>query len=324
MSLEPLRVAFFGSPDFALSTLDALLNHHDVQLVVTQPDKPAGRGMAVRAPAAARRARELGLRLEQPSKLKNNEEFHQLVQSLNLDVAVTAAYGRILPQSLLDLPRHGFLNVHASLLPRYRGAAPVQWALIQGESETGVTIMQTEIGLDTGAVRLQRRTPITADDDAGTLLARLSTLGAETITEALVLLAEGTLPETQQDHDLATHAPPLKPEDGWVRWHETAQAITDRHRGVSIWPGTSFEFGGQRVKVETLTAAPDQAEHQALGFDLEGTEPGTVLGFAGDEVAVAAGSGVVLLQRVKPAGKGSMAARAWANGRAIKRGTRLA
>lgn len=326
MSLEPLRVAFFGSPEFALPALDALLHHHDVRLVVTQPDKPAGRGMAVRAPAAARRARELGLRLEQPARLKNNEAFHQLVSELQLDVAVTAAYGRILPQPLLDLPRHGFLNVHASLLPKYRGAAPVQWALIEGESETGVTIMQTEQGLDTGPVRLQRRTAIAPDDTAVTLLEKLSALGSETLIEALALLSEGTLPLVPQDHEAATHAPPLKPEDGWVRWTDTAQAIADRHRGVAAWPGSSFEFGGQRIKVEALEALPGRLVQEAnSAAAAEGSvRPGSVLDVSGEEVTVAAGSGVVKLSRVKPPGKRSMSARAWANGRAVKRGTHLA
>lgn len=322
MSTEPLRIAFFGSPDFALPVLDALLNHHDVQLVVTQPDKPAGRGMAVRAPAAARRARELGIRLEQPTRLKSNQEFQHLLEQLNLDVAITAAYGRILPKALLGAPRHGFLNVHASLLPKYRGAAPVQWALIEGESETGVTIMQTDVGLDTGAIRLQRRTKIEDDDDAASLLDKLAALGAETLIEALALLAEGTLPLTEQDHEAATLAPPLKPDDGLLRWSDSASAVANRHRGVAAWPGTSFEHNGQRVKVEGLSAAPP--DYEPLVAQTTPAEPGTVLHVSNEDVAVATGSGAVLLQRVKPAGKRAMAARDWANGRAIKRGTRLA
>lgn len=318
MSLQPLRVAFFGSPAFALPVLDALLNHHDVQLVVTQPDKPAGRGMSVRAPAAARRARELGLRLEQPTRLKNNEEFHQLLRDLAIDVAVTAAYGRILPASLLSVPRHGFLNVHASLLPKFRGAAPVQWALIEGESETGITIMQTDVGLDTGAVRLQRRVAIAPRDDAASLLHRLSELGAETLLEALSLLGEGTLPLAPQDDAAATLAPPLKAEDGWIRWHESAARIVDRHRGVAAWPGTSFEYDGQRVKVEAVSMADPPAAD-----DAGAAEPGTVLMSGPDGLVVAAGSGSVLLESVKPPGKRAMNARDWANGRAVKRGARL-
>ena len=161
-----MRVALFGSPTFALPVLDALLARHEVVLAVAQPDKPAGRGNKVTPPPVAARARELGVRLEQPPRLRRNEAFFEVVRSLKLDVAITAAYGKILPQTLLDIPKHGFLNVHASLLPKYRGAAPIQWALINGEMETGVSIMQTEAGLDTGPVRLVKKLEIDPDDTA--------------------------------------------------------------------------------------------------------------------------------------------------------------
>lgn len=314
MSNQPLRVALFGSPAFALPTLEALSRHHDVVLVVTQPDKPAGRGMALHSPAAARRARQLGLRLEQPTRLKGNEEFHATLEGLQPDVAITAAYGRILPGSLLKIPRHGFLNVHASLLPRYRGAAPVQWALIDGQEQTGITIMQTDVGLDTGPVRLQRRTDIGPEEDAGALLERLAVLGAETLVEALILLSEGTLPLTPQDESAATLAPPLKPEDGWVRWSDTARRIVDRWRGVAVWPGTSFLFEGQRVKVEDMSVAPTAPGPQPAG-SVQNVDAGGVV--------VAAGQGAVLLERVKPPGKRAMHARDWANGRGVRKGVRL-
>lgn len=318
MSPRPLRVAFFGSPAFALQVLEAVLNQHDVKLVVTQPDKPAGRGMSMRAPAAAQRARELGLRLEQPRRLKGNEEFHELMRSLDLDVAITAAYGRILPASLLDVPRHGFLNVHASLLPKYRGAAPVQWSLIEGETETGVTIMQTDPGLDTGPIRLQRRLPIGSTDDAASLLGRLAELGCKTLLEALELLAEGTLPLTPQDHAAATLAPPLTAEDGWIRWEHGATGILNRHRGVAMWPGSSFEWGGERVKVEALAVA-EETEYGAESAP----SPGTVLAVTPAGLTVSAGAGAVLLERVKAPGKRAVHARDWANGRAVRRGSRL-
>lgn len=320
MAQQPMRVAFFGSPAFALPVLDALLHRHDVQLVVTQPDKPAGRGMSLQAPAAARRARELGLRLQQPRRLKGNEEFHELVRELAIDVAVTAAYGRILPATLLDVPRHGFLNVHASLLPRYRGAAPVQWALIRGEPQTGVTIMQTDVGLDTGPVRLQRRLDIAPSDDAPQLLDKLAALGSQTLLEALELLAEGTLPLVPQDDQAATLAPPLRAEDGWIRWHESAGSIVDRHRGVAGWPGSSFEHQGQRVKVEGLGAAQDLGPAQATDPP---AEPGTVISASGAGLLVNTGDGALLLESVKPPGKRAMHARDWANGRAVRPGVRL-
>ncbi len=283
-------------------------------LVVTQPDKPAGRGLAVRSPAAAQRARELGLPLAQPATLKRNEEFDAQLRELDLDVAVTAAYGRILPASLLEIPRHGFLNIHASLLPKYRGAAPVQWALIQGEDETGITIMQTDVGLDTGAIRLQRRVKIGADDDARTLLPALAVLGAETLAEALTLLAEGTLPLTPQDDARATLAPPLAPADGVVRWQDSADKVLARHRGVALWPGSSFEFAAERVKIESL---------RAFETANDGGQAATVQALTPDGVVVACGSGAVELLTVKPAGKRAMSARSWANGRGVKKGVHL-
>lgn len=315
MSPRPLRVALFGSPSFALPTLDALHRHHDLVLVVTQPDKPAGRGLAVRASPAALRAREFGVEVAQPTRPRTDQAFHERLRALRLDVAVTAAYGRILPEAVLGAPRHGVLNVHASLLPKYRGAAPVQWALIDGEHETGITIMQTEAGLDTGAIRLQRRTAIEPNEDARELMERLAALGAETLLEALALLAEGTLPSTPQDDDAASHAPPLRAEDGHVQWKAPADTIVARHRGVALWPGTSFAFAGERVKVMAL-------EPRAFE-DAGASEPGTVLGLDDAGVRVATGRGVVLLVRVKPPGKREMPARAWANGRAVKAGTRL-
>lgn len=313
--MRPLRVVFFGSPDFALPSLDALLQRHEVVMIVAQPDKPAGRGMRVTAPPVAERARESGSELWQPTRLRSDESFLYRLAELEPDVGVTAAYGRILPPRVLATPRHGVLNVHASLLPAYRGAAPIQWALIRGEPETGVTIMQTEEGLDTGPIRLQRRTPIAADEDAGALSARLSRLGAEALTEALDLLAEGTLPLTPQDDAAATLAPLLTPEDGHIRWQDDAEKIHDRFRGVSVWPGSSFLHGGERVKATSLSPLPPDGP--------TGEVPGTVLDVQADGVLVASGSGSVLLEAVRPPGGRDMSARDWANGRGIGRSERL-
>lgn len=321
VSPKPLRVALFGSPAFALPTLEALDRHHDLALVVTQPDKPAGRGLALQPPAAAARARELGIEVAQPTRPKRDEAFLARLRELDLDVAITAAYGRILPATVLTAPRHGVLNVHASLLPKYRGAAPVQWALIRGERETGISIMQTDEGLDTGPVRLQRRTAIEAGEDARQVMERLAELGAETLLEALQLLAEGTLPSTPQDDAAATLAPLLTAEDGHVRWDDPAEAVAWRFRGVAMWPGTSFLYQGERVKVTALDVEDGSAPRSATTDDAP--EPGVVIGWDAEAVRVAAGRGTVRLLRVKPPGKREMSARAWANGRGVREGTRL-
>jgi methionyl-tRNA formyltransferase len=301
-----MRLALFGSPAFALPVLEGLRQKHDLALVVAQPDKAAGRGMKRSAPAVAARARELGLRLEQPARLKGNEAFHVLLQEL--EVAITAAYGKILPKSLLEIPQHGFLNVHASLLPRYRGAAPIQWALIRGESETGVTIMQTEVGLDTGPIRLQRRLEIEPHETAPELSRRLSLLGAEALLEALHALEQGTLPLIPQDDREATHAPMLGKHDGRVRWEDPATAVYNRYRGVYGWPGSWTFYKDKLLKIHAMRPS---LGHGNLGEVLAITEEG---------IEVAVGEGSVLLETVQPPNRAKMPARAWANGYGVRIG----
>ncbi|CAA9561390.1 MAG: Methionyl-tRNA formyltransferase [uncultured Truepera sp.] len=307
-----MRVALFGSPAFALPVLDALLARHVVALVVAQPDKPAGRGNKLTPPPVAERARALGLRLEQPARLKRNEAFFNLLRDLDVDVAITAAYGKILPQALLDIPKHGFLNVHASLLPKYRGAAPIQWALIDGEMETGVSIMQTEAGLDTGPVRFVERLEMAPGDTAVTLFDKLSTLGADALIDALAGLERGDLPSCPQDDTQATHAPLLSKGDGAIRWDKPAAQIYNRYRGVVVWPGTWTVHDGRVLKVQHLTPLPS----------VHG-EPGEVVAVSPEGVTVGSGEGAVLLKTVQPAGKPRMPARDWANGYGVKVGTRL-
>jgi methionyl-tRNA formyltransferase len=297
-----MRVALFGSPSFAVPTLHALREKRDVVLVVTQPDKPAGRGNKLTSPPLAEEAKKLGLRLEQPTKLKSNKDFHDLVRDLNLDVAITAAYGKILPQSLLDIPKHGFLNVHGSLLPKYRGAAPIQWALIDGESETGISIMQTEAGLDTGPVRLVKKLAIKETDNALTLFDKLSHLGAEAVAEALELLERGTLPSIRQDDSKASHAAQLEKDDGRIRWQESARQIFNRFRGVFLYPGSWTTFKGDTLKVH------DMEMRESKG------QAGKILAISKEGVLVGAAEGAVLLKTVQPPSKPKMSAHDWANG----------
>ncbi len=312
VSAPRLRVALFGTPEFALPTLEALHAHHDVRLVVAQPDRPVGRGLRLEAPPVARRAHAMGLALAQPERLRRDAGFQEALAGLDLDVAVTAAYGQILPKALLAVPREGFLNVHASLLPRWRGAAPVQHALIAGDATTGVSIMQTEAGLDTGPVRLVRERRVAPDEDAPALLAALAALGAEALLEALALLALGRLPSTPQDDAAATLAPRLTREDGRIRWAEPARGVADRHRGVAGWPGSWCAWGEAVVKVHALVETDGNGE------------PGTVLGVDAEGVVVACGDRAVRLAEVQAASKPRMHARAWANGARVTEGVRLA
>ena len=313
-----LRVALFGSPAFAVEVLDALAQRHDVVLAVAQPDKPAGRGLELRPPPVAEAATRLGIPLAQPRTLRRNAAFREELAATETDVAVTAAYGKILPGDLLAVPRAGFLNVHASLLPRYRGAAPVQWALIRGEQETGVTIMQTDEGLDTGPIRLQRSLEIGSHQTAADLFPALAALGVETLLEALDMLAAGELPLRPQDDDEASHAPLLDREDGRLAWDRTAQESYDRYRGVYVWPGTWFEGSGGSVKVHAMRAAAQ------AGSEAPAAQPGEVLAVRDGGVVVATAAGALRLIDVQPAGKGRMDARAWANGYGVRKGLVLA
>nr|WP_233493242.1 MULTISPECIES: methionyl-tRNA formyltransferase [unclassified Meiothermus] len=305
------RLAFFGSPAWAVPVLEALHDHHQVVLVVAQPDKPAGRGLSLTPPPVAQRARQLGLPVAQPHRLRNNAEFAQQIRALDLDVAVTAAYGKILPAELLELPRHGFLNLHPSDLPKYRGPAPVQWTLINGDPETAVCIVQTDPGMDTGPVVARWRTTVEPDEDAVRLANRLRDRGIQLLLEALRDL-EHLTPEPQPLE--GTHAPMLKKEDGRVRWTEAARAIYDRHRGVQPWPGSWFEHEGKRVKAISLRPREGRASGVA----------GTVLEVTPNSLIVTAGEGAVELLEVQPEGKRPMRAADWARGYGVKMGTHLA
>ncbi len=307
------RLAFFGSPAWAVPVLEALAAHHEVALVVTQPDKPAGRGLALTPAPVAEAAARLGLPVEKPARLKGNAAFLERFKALGLDAAVTAAYGKLLPPELLEVPRHGFLNLHPSLLPKYRGAAPVQWALIRGERETGVTIMRTDAGLDTGPILLQWRTPIHPDETAPHLAARLRDKGIQLLLEALERL-EDLEPRPQPAE--GTYAPLLTKADGRIRWTDAARAVYDRHRGVQPWPGSWFVHardGGGRVRVKVHALCP--AEGRGA--------PGEVLAVEAEGVRVAVGEGAVQLLEVQPEGKRRMSAADWARGYGVRPGARL-
>jgi len=295
---RPLRVAFLGSPGLAVHSLNALVERPElceIVLVGAQPDKPAGRGRKLRPPAIALRARELGLPLSQPVKVKSGE-FPELIESLQLDVIVVVAYGRILTTRLLEAPRHGCINVHASLLPAYRGAGPIQWALIRGESETGVSTMWMEEGLDTGPILEQASTPIVEGETAAQLGDRLAVLGADLLVSSLSALQAGTLRARPQPEQGASLAPLLSPLDGHIDWTDSAHAIDGQVRGVTPWPGARCGYRGTALKV--LGAQPVGTPVQA-----ESARSGEVLSVSDLGAVVCCGEGQLLLTRVQPTGR---------------------
>lgn len=245
-----MDLVFCGTPLFAVPTLEALVAaSHAVRLVVSQPDRPSGRGQQISVPAVKQRALELGLPVVQPQAIKNNAEFRAQLEQLRPQAIIVVAYGRIIPQWMIDLPPLGNLNAHASLLPKYRGAAPIQWAIANGESVTGVTTMRIDAGLDTGGMLLQAEIPIAPDDTAVTLLPKLAELGAALMVETLQRLEAGQLEPTPQDEARATLAPILKKEDGRIDFSRSAQEIHNRLRGFQPWPGAFTTFRGKSLAV---------------------------------------------------------------------------
>lgn len=304
-----LKVAFFGSPAFALPVLEAIRAEFEVVLVVAQPDKPVGRGLKLTPPAVAARAAELGLALAQPTRLRRNEEFARQLRDSGADVAVTCAYGKILPASVLQIPRYGFLNTHTSLLPKYRGAAPIQWALIEGETVTGTTIMQTDEGMDTGPVLLQEELPIPADWTSLELSDALSRQAARLIVRALHSLDD--LTPRPQDESHATHAGMLDKAHGFVRWADTAAQVVNRYRGVAGWPQTTAFLNGARLKLNGLSLTEGHGQ------------PGEVLRVDDTGLTVACGVGAVHIRTVQPEAKKPQPAQVWAPAAGVHPGTRF-
>jgi len=294
-----------GSPEFAVPCLRALHAQHEVALVVSQPDKPAGRGGELTAPAVKAAARELGLPLIQPRSARTGELRDALAGS-GAELAVVVAYGKILPPAVLTALPRGCINVHGSLLPRYRGAAPVQWAVIDDAHETGVSIMQLDEGMDTGPVYLERRVAIDPDETAGELLARLAPIGAQSLLEVIAALAAGTARAAPQDHARASHAPMLAKLDGAIDFSRPAAAVAARIRGVDPWPGAHAVLRGQPVKLFRA---------RAVGGDAG--VPGTVLAIDPAGVRIAAGDGAVVIRELQAAGRKRMAAAQFAAGRGI-------
>ncbi len=298
-----MRVVFLGTPEFAVPSLHALAAAgHQVAAVFTQPDRPKGRGNQLSESPVKLAAAALGLPVYQPERIRRTESLEQL-RHLAAEMMVVVGYGQIIPQVIIDLPRHGILNVHASLLPKYRGAAPIQWAIANGETESGVTIMQIDAGLDTGDMLLKVAAPIGPLETAPQLSARLASLGAEALLRAIEQIEAGTIQREKQKDAEATLAPILKKEDGRIDWSMPATEICNRLRGFTPWPGAYTSFRGQPL---LITKAKPATGHSIL--------PG-VLHIENRKLLAGSGDGTALeLEEVQPAGKKRMGAEAFLNG----------
>lgn len=286
-----MRIVFFGTPEFAVPSLDAVHREHEVVLVVAQPDRPAGRGMKMHVPAVIARARELGLPVAQPLKVR---EVLDAVAALQPDAGIVVAYGKILPAALLEIPKLGFFNVHGSILPKYRGAAPIQRAIENGETETGVTIMRVDEQLDHGPMLLIAKTEIGADEHTPALAQRLSHIGADALAETLRALP----PETPQDHAQATIAPKIEKAEGEVTFHESARVIYNRFRAFDPWPGIFYKD----VKLTDVSVAEAAAA------------PQSIVSIDDDGVVVACAEGALRIREMQRPGKPRTPAGAVARG----------
>lgn len=309
-----MKVLFWGTPAFALPALRALCEEgHDVVGVVTQPDRPAGRGRAVAYSPVKQEALEMGVPILQPERARGDEFMAQL-RALEPDISVVVAFGQILKPEVLELPRFGSLNIHASLLPELRGAAPIQWAIVRGHAASGVTIMRMEAGLDSGPMLLQVEEPIEPDESASELALRLAEIGAEALLEALALMEGAGLPETPQDHDRATYAPKVDRDVARLDWLRPAGEVARWIRGMDDVPGAWSPLGERgAVKLFRPQVLPD-----ASGA------PGEVLEADGQAgVVIACGAGAVRVREVQPPGKRRMGAGEWVRGRGVSVGDRF-
>lgn len=311
MKAQEIRTVFMGTPDFALDTLRGLVDAGlNLVGVYTQPDRPKGRGKKLAAPPVKELALAQGIPVFQPAKLRAPEAVAEL-QALAPDLIVVVAYGQILPQAVLDIPQHGCINVHASLLPKYRGAAPINKAVVDGETETGVTTMQMDVGLDTGDMLVKKTIAIGPDETAGELHDRLAKVGREAMDETIVRLLDGSLVAEKQDDALTCYAPMMKKEDGLIDWSRPAAEVHNQVRGLAPWPGAYTELDGETLKISGTVLADGAGA------------PGTVLSADGEGVVVACGDGAVRIAELQLPGKKRLPAADFLRGQPLPNGLQL-
>ena len=308
-----MRVIFMGTPDFAVGTLQALQEAgYEVVLAVTQPDKPKGRKQILEAPPVKQEAERLGIPTFQPRRVREPESL-QVLRDYEPDLIVVAAFGQILPKELLEMPRYGCINVHASLLPKYRGAAPIQWAILNGDAVAGVTIMRMDVGLDTGDMIAQREIEVTPQETGGSLFDRLADLGAKLCVDTIPSIVDGTAVYTPQEESAATKVGLIKKEDGQIDFSKDACAIERQIRALNPWPSAYTSLGGKTLKLW----------ESYVGEASSDAAPGTIVSVEKDRFGVQTGDGVLVCTQVQLEGKKRMPAADFLRGNALNVGDRL-
>lgn len=314
-----MRVVFMGTPDFSVDALESLIEAgHQVAAVVTQPDKPKGRGKEVQMTPVKMCAREHGIPVFQPVKIREPEAVETL-RGYQADIFVVAAFGQILTEEILKMPRYGCVNIHASLLPKYRGAGPIQWAIINGEKITGVTIMQMDKGVDTGDMLLKTEVPIACDETADTLHDKLAAAGARLIVEALAKIEAGEVTPVKQNDADSCYAKMLQKSMGKIDWQMEAEKLDCLIRGLISWPGASTVYRGKNLKIWEEKVAPVEELATGAGF-MDSATPGTVIRVDRDAFYVQTGQGVLKILAVQPEGKKRMAVKDFLLGYPVKSG----
>ncbi|MCL1862926.1 MAG: methionyl-tRNA formyltransferase [Defluviitaleaceae bacterium] len=308
-----MKIVFMGTPQFAVPSLEVVIARHDVVAVCTQPDRPAGRGHKLAASPVKEAAVSQGIPVLQPGTLRLSEakEIRTQLASFGADIFVVAAYGLLLPKGVLAMPKHGCINVHASLLPKYRGASPLQAALLNGDTETGITIQQMDVGLDTGDIILQKKLPIETEDMLPQLHDKMAELGAEALVEALTAIENGTASHIPQDEALATHCKTIKKTDGLIDWSDTSKNIINKTRALQPWPGCYSIHNGEVLKIHQASYTTDIP--QSL-------PPGTVLTKNDNGIAIKTGDGMVFITELQAVGKKRMDAATFLRGYKINDG----
>ena len=309
-----MNVIFMGTPDFAVPTLEMLISEgHEISAVVTQPDKPKGRGKKSSMPPIKEVALKYDLPVLQPERIKGDQDFHEHIQSLNPDVIVVVAFGQILPESILNIPKYGCINIHGSLLPKYRGAAPIQWAILNEEPKTCVTIMYMDKGMDTGDMLLKKEIIIDGADTYETLHDKMKWIGSEALKEAWPLIIAGGEGREKQDNESATYAPLIQKNMGEINWQERTSHIDAKIRGLNPWPGGYTYYKGEVVKI--WKALPSKDAHTA--------EPGTILEVSKEGLVVKTLDGSLLIQEIQMPNKKRMPVSEYIKGNTLEVGTLL-
>jgi len=313
-----MKIVFLGTPEIAVPALEYFINKKDIEVlaVVTQPDRPSGRGQKLTAPPVKLLAEKHEIKVYQPKSIRKDHELIKILKDLNPDVFITIAFGQILSQEILDIPKLGTINMHASLLPKYRGANPIQCAIIKGDKVTGITTMLTDIGIDTGAILLKKEIEIPENMDSVELAEIIANVCPDLLYETIIGLANKTIIPVPQNNAEATHAPKLKKEDGKINWNESAQTIHNKVRGMLPWPScyTSFKDTPIKILKAEIINNKEKINNQSIG---------EIIGIIENGIGVITGNGIILVKTIQPAGKKAMDAAVWYNGARVKQGDKF-